>query len=276
MIETKDKSAIKLRPGFSKREMGLASYELQNILIYGQDSLGYIMDSIIVGLIKDYYDLISLDYYSEHVTGWSGLSNVNYSIIDKGNEDTAERLVKTALWIVNKLNHSNEGSSCHPLKKAHILLIDSYEDLIDAYGHEAVDKVLDFIMGFGPSFGVYTVVCVTSHNDDNEFLFKNSSLRLFACSMQSQDTYVLSHILFRSELQVLNVHADEKPNVTEQLNTASPDTCLIRRLVEAHRLTPYDNDELDLFYKSTPANEDELICELVTIIKAVRKEDKNK
>lgn len=279
MIEIKDKSTVKLRPGFSMREMGLASYRLQNTLIYGQDNLGFIMGSIVAGLVNDYYDLISIDSYSGYVTGWSGLSNVDCSIIDKGNDGTAERLVKTALWIVNKLNHSNEGSSCHPLSKAHIILIDSYEDLIDAYGHEAVDKILDFIMGFGPSFGVYTIICVTSHNDDNEFLFKNSSLRLFACSRQGLDTDALSHILFRNGLQFLHVHTDEKPNIIEKLNMVIPDTYLIRRLVEAHRLTPYDNDELDLFYKNTPVNEDELIYELATIIKTIddaRKDDKKK
>lgn len=279
MIEIKDKSTIKLRPGFSMREMGLASYSLQNTLIYGQDNLGFIMDSIVAGLVNDYYDLISIDSYSEYVTGWSGLSNVDCSIIDKGNDGTPERIVKTALWIVNKLNHSNDSYNCRPLSKAHILLIDSYEDLIDAYGHKAIDKVLDFIMGFGPSFGIYTIICVTSHSDDNEFLFKNSGLRLFACYRQGLDTDALSHILFRNGLQFLHVHTDEKPNITEKLNMVIPDTYLIRRLVEAHRLIPYDNDELDLFYKNTPVNEDELIYELTTIIKTIdsaRKDDKKK
>lgn len=53
------------------------------------------------------------------------------ALLIKGNDDTPERIVKTALWIVNKLNHSNDSSNCRPLSKAHILLIDSYEDLID-------------------------------------------------------------------------------------------------------------------------------------------------
>lgn len=253
--------------GYSMAYGCLRSYAMQNVLIYGNGFKGMVINTIVGDLLLgSNYNKKSFDFYVTEPVSWNELNNVTVSFIDKNKPDTIERLINTALFISDRLNKGD----CKKLDNKHVIIIDNYKNLIEAYDRKLVDLVLEFIMKFGPEFGIYTIICSSIFDENNTYLVKKSTLRVFYCGHRGLDTQAISSVLFKNGLRHIYVTSSEFPHVIEKLSLTTIDMATMTKIAGGCKES-HEFDKLDLFLRTIHTGEDELISTFMDMAKTVQK-----